>query len=115
MTKSFCDICGQEEMNLERLTLKVNEYGKEKHFDACGSCVKKLYKKICTVETEFVRSSKWWKEHQNKDGDINYGDFVMVGNAEQGGYKCPKCGCVNNAYVDGKTCPNCGYGKKKLK
>lgn len=45
--------------------------------------------------------------------NMDYGDFVMVGTAEQGGYKCPKCGHVNNAYVDGKTCPNCGYGKKK--
>lgn len=44
---------------------------------------------------------------------MDYGEFVMVGTAEQGGYKCPKCGHVNNAYVDGKTCPKCGYGKKR--
>lgn len=46
--------------------------------------------------------------------NMDYGDFVMVGTAEQGGYKCPKCGHVNNMYVDGKTCPSCGYGKGKI-
>ena len=32
-----------------------------------------------------------------------------VGTAEQGGYKCPACGHVHNAYTfEGGKCENCG-------
>ncbi len=110
MTKSFCDICGQETINLEEVTLKVNEYGKEKDFDVCSCCTKEIYKRICAVETELVRNSKWWKENQNSNGDIDYGDFRNVGNCEQGGIQCPKCGHLNNMYLFKGKCENCGYG-----
>jgi len=64
---------------------------------------------------EFMKQMRVETEYRIEDDNPNgdYGDFIMVGTAEQGGYKCPKCGHVNNAYVDGKTCPKCGYGKKK--
>lgn len=40
-------------------------------------------------------------------------DFYLVGSFEQGGYKCPKCKCINNAYTFNGICTACGYGHKK--
>lgn len=35
--------------------------------------------------------------------------FKLVGTFEQGGYLCPKCKGVNNAYTFSGTCDYCGY------
>lgn len=42
----------------------------------------------------------------------DYG-FKLVGSFEQGGYQCPKCSYLNNAYLFSGKCESCGYGADK--
>ena len=109
MKREYCDLCGRES-NTSCIKIRIAESA-ERLFDVCRICENDLRKRITQSQIDFAHSTKWWKDNQNENGDIDYGDFRMVGNCEQVGYVCPKCGHSNNAYTFKNKCQSCGYEK----
>lgn len=113
ITKNICDICGKEVRKVGNMNLQINSYGTKRNFDICEDCKKELEKRKADVEIEMSVNSTWWKENEDKNGDIDYGKFESVGNCEQGGISCPKCKHLNNMYLFKGKCERCGYEERK--
>ncbi len=108
MTRTFCDICGAETGNLKKRTLLLAySGGRSKDLDVCEMCSSKLDSEKRKAEVDFLRQSVWWKEN------CKHMRFESVGTAEQGGFLCPNCGHVNNAYTFKGKCDSCGYEEIK--
>ena len=112
MKREYCDLCGRES-NTTCIKIRIAQSA-ERIFDCCQTCENELGRRITQAQIDFAHSTKWWKDNQKENGDIDYGSFHMVGTAEQGGYVCPKCGYCNNAYTFtfSKKCEKCGYEKQ---
>lgn len=111
MVRKYCDLCGCETRNLqsENLLISFNgNYENRKTFDICDCCKDILNEKKRRTEVDFVEQSKIVAEN-----GINYGEFKQVGNCEQGGVVCPKCGRSNNMYFFKGICEHCGYRKER--
>lgn len=112
--KEYCDICGNERQIFPKSML-VAFHGTIKHersIDICEYCSNEFEERMRHTQIEFILKSNWWKENATHNGDIDYGDFHMVGTSEQGGYSCPRCGHCNNAYTFENKCQACGYEKE---
>lgn len=114
MTRTFCDICGNETGRLKKRTISLTYQGnRSKDLDVCETCSEKMDTEKRKAEVDFLKQSVWWKQNQKEDGDIDYGKFKSVGNCEQGGIKCPKCNHLNNMYLFKGKCERCGYEERK--
>jgi hypothetical protein len=108
-----CDFCGKEVAGLYKRNIVVDVYNgieRKRDIEICDSCLRRYSNAVNSAVENFIRSTDYFKTHCNSKGNfIDVGKFRMVGTHEQGGYKCPRCGTVNNAYVFDGACEDCGY------
>lgn len=114
MTRTFCDICGAETSRLKKRTILLTYRGNRSHdFDVCETCSEKLDVQKRKAEVDFIKQSVWWESNKKENGDFDYGKFRSVGDCEQGGIQCPKCGHLNNMYLFKGKCESCGYEEEE--
>lgn len=115
MTKIIyqCDLCGKEVNVVDEFDIVVDFYNDVKHkekVEICRDCLEKYNNAVNSAATDFVRNTIYFKTHCNSKGNfIDVGKFKMVGNSDQGGYKCPRCYTVIDVYHFHGVCNQCGY------
>lgn len=105
-----CDACGDIVNSLKDTEVCVRKNGETQTVGLCAACLERLEKARLQADLDFIKGTHIRPPRRMKK-QVNHG-FVLVGTCEQGGYRCPKCGYVNNAYADGYWCPCCGFGDK---